>query len=114
MDADLAGGYPLREHPPEWGSATVPRCVVGMMGPGYVAAEAALVDVPVFLGFGERDVSEDPTREPAMFPKARDVTVYVVPRMAHMHNFASTRRRLWERSLGWMANVRAVADSGRG
>jgi hypothetical protein len=112
VEADLAGGYPVREQPPRWGSATLPRCVVGMMGPGYVAAEAAAIDVPVFLGFGERDVSEAPSREPSMFPKSGDVTSYVVPDMAHMHNFASTRRLLWERSLDWIESVRRVA-SGR-
>jgi hypothetical protein len=26
--------------------------------------------------------------------------------MAHMHNFASTRRLLWERSLDWVDDVR--------
>jgi pimeloyl-ACP methyl ester carboxylesterase len=102
VEADLAGGYPLRQTPPSWGSATVPRCVVAMMSRGYVAEEAASVDVPVFLGFGERDVSETPHNEPTMFPRATDITVFVVPQMAHMHNFASTRRLLWERSLDWV------------
>jgi hypothetical protein len=113
VEADLAGGYPLRQSPPSWGSATVPRCVVAMMSPGYVAEEAACVDVPVFLGFGERDVSEAPHREPTMFPRATDITVFVAPRMAHMHNFASTRRLLWERSMGWVDAVVHVTRSGR-
>jgi hypothetical protein len=109
VQADLAGGYPLRQSPPSWGSATVPRCVVAMMSPGYVAEEAASIDVPVFLGFGERDVSEAPHREPTMFPRATDITVFVVPRMAHMHNFASTRRLLWERSMDWVDAIGRAA-----
>jgi pimeloyl-ACP methyl ester carboxylesterase len=113
LRADMEGGYPQRQSPPPWGSRTVPRCVVGMMSAGYVAEEAASIDVPVFLGFGERDVSEDPCREPAMFPSARDVGVFVVPRMAHMHNFASTRRLLWERTLDWVDGVRHAADIAR-
>jgi pimeloyl-ACP methyl ester carboxylesterase len=113
LRADMEGGYPLRQSPPPWGSRTLPRCVVGMMSAGYVAEEAASIDVPVFLGFGERDVSEDPCREPAMFPGARDVGVFVVPRMAHMHNFASTRRLLWERTLDWIDCVRHAADIAR-
>ena len=113
VKADLAGGYPLRQSPPRWGSATVPRCVVAMMSPGYVAEEAASIDVPVFLGFGERDVSEAPYREPSMFPRATDITVFVVPRMAHMHNFASTRRLLWERSLDWADAIVHAAHIGR-
>jgi hypothetical protein len=113
LEADMAGGYPLRTSPPPWGSATIPRCVVGMMAKGYVAAEAADVDVPVFLGFGERDVSENPALEPSMFTKAGDISVYVVPRMAHMHNFASTRHMLWERSLDWVEGVRRTAIAAR-
>ena len=113
LQADLAGGYPLRQSPPSWGSATVPRCVVAMMSPGYVAAEAAEIDVPVFLGFGERDVSEAPHREPIMFARARDITVYVAPRMAHMHNFASTRELLWNRTLDWLSLRRTRRAGGR-
>jgi pimeloyl-ACP methyl ester carboxylesterase len=113
VEADLAGGYPLRQSPPSWGSATVPRCVVAMMSPGYVAEEAASIDVPVFIGFGERDVSEAPHREPTMFPRATDITVFVAPRMAHMHNFASTRRLLWERSLDWVDAMVHAAQVGR-
>jgi hypothetical protein len=48
-----------------------------------------------------------------MFPRAHDITVYVVPRMAHMHNFASTRRWLWDRSLDWVESVRRLRDLGR-
>jgi pimeloyl-ACP methyl ester carboxylesterase len=113
LQADLAGGYPMRQSPPAWGSRTVPRCVVAMMSKGYVAEEAATIDVPVFLGFGERDVSEDPSQEPGMFPHARDISVFVAPRMAHMHNFASSRRLLWDRTLDWMSAVRHAATVAR-
>ncbi len=113
LKADLAGGYPMRQTPPPWGSATLPRCVVAMMSPGYVADEAAVVDVPVFLGFGDRDVSEAPNREPVMFPRATDITVFVAPRMAHMHNFASTRALLWDRTLDWAAGVRRAGRAAR-
>jgi len=111
VEADLAGGYPLRENPPPWGSRTVPRCVVGMMARDYVAAEAAVIDVPVFFGEGERDVSENPWEESARFPRVRDFTLFVCPRMAHMHNFASTRRLLWDRSVDWVATVRRLAGA---
>jgi len=112
--ADLAGGYPLRETPPPWGSRTVPRCVVAMMSKGYVEEEAAAVDVPVLLGFGERDVSEDPSQEPGMFPHSRDISVFVVSNMAHMHNFASTRGLLWDRIVDWMDAVRRTAERAAG
>jgi pimeloyl-ACP methyl ester carboxylesterase len=107
LEADMAGGYPIRRHPPPWGSATIPNCVIAMMSPGFVSAEAAAIDVPVFMGLGERDVSPDPHAEPSAFRGTGDVSLFVVPRMAHMHNFASTRRRMWQRLHDWS---RAVAS----
>ena len=37
----------------------------------------------------------------ASFASSRDISVFIVPRMAHMHNFASTRERLWDRIVAW-------------
>jgi pimeloyl-ACP methyl ester carboxylesterase len=105
--ADMAGGYPVRQAAPPWGSRTMPRCVAAMRAPGYVRAEAAQIDVPVLLAFGERDVSEDPRAEPAAFRKATDVSVFIAPRMAHMHNFASTREVLWNRLVRWCRELAA-------
>ena len=65
-----------------------------------VGAEAAAVAVPVLVGTGERDTVPDPGAEPSAYPGA-DVTVFAAPRMAHMHNFASTREILWTRSHAW-------------
>ncbi|CAN7191776.1 hypothetical protein LJR225_000548 [Phenylobacterium sp. LjRoot225] len=104
VEADMRGGYPLRRSAPPFGSLTLPNCVVAMMSPGFVAAEAASVEAPVFLGYGERDVSPDPHAEPGAFPASRDVSLLVVPQMAHMHNFASTRRRLWDALSAWAAD----------
>ena len=66
-----------------------------MMTPGSVAAEAAAIDVPVLIGCGERDVVPDPWAEPTAYRASSRVSVVVVPRMAHMHNFARTREQLW-------------------
>ena len=57
--------------------------------------------MPVFVGVGERDVCPEPLAEPKAYTRARDVTVYIAPRMAHMHTFASTRLQLWDRLVGW-------------
>ena len=100
MEADLASYKPYSgvqrgdERTP-WGSATLPACAVTMMTPGSVAAEAAAITVPVLVGCGERDVVPDPWAEPTAYRGTREVTVKVVPRMAHMHNFARTRHELW-------------------
>jgi hypothetical protein len=79
-------------------AVTIPR---GPLGPGVVAEEAATIDVPVFVGCGEIDVVADPWEEPAAYRGSRDVTVAVFERMAHMHNFAPTRTRLWQRLTTW-------------
>ncbi len=105
LDADMAGGYPIRHTAPAFGSLTIPNCVVAMMSPGYVKDEAAMIEAPVFLGFGERDVSPDPWDEPSAFPQSRDISLFVVERMAHMHNFASSRMKLWRRLSDWATLV---------
>ncbi|MBV9841073.1 MAG: hypothetical protein JOY99_05990 [Sphingomonadaceae bacterium] len=106
-DADMAGGYPQRRSCPPFGSATMPDCTVQMMIPGVVAAEAAAVTVPVFVGNGERDVCPDPHAEPGAYQASLDVTITIVPCMAHMHNFASTRALLWDRLTAWYGTVAA-------
>jgi pimeloyl-ACP methyl ester carboxylesterase len=80
--------------------------------PGVVAAEAARIDVPVLIGCGEVDVVPEARAEPAAYPASPHITTIVVPRMAHMHNFASTRRALWDAVEDWLATVerRAQAD----
>jgi hypothetical protein len=107
LDADQRGGYPIRETSPPWGSKTIPRCASIFMTPGHLAEPAASVEVPVFIGLGERDTCAEPLAEPASFARSRDVSVFIVPRMAHMHNFASTRAILWDRIVAWSRIVAA-------
>ena len=100
MEADLASYHPYTgaqrgDATTPWGSTTVPACAVTMMTPGTVAAEAAAITVPVLVACGERDVVPDPWAEPTAYRGTNDITVRVVPRMAHMHNFANTRQELW-------------------
>jgi hypothetical protein len=79
-----------------------------MLSPGVVAPEAAVVGAPVFIGVGERDVVPDPMSEPKAYLRAQDVTVFVCPRMSHMHNFANTRETLWSRLHGWAESIAGV------
>lgn len=104
VDADMAN-YPTRPDLPVWGSATIPPCAMVMRTPGIFADPAAAIDVPVLLASGEIDVVPDPRAEPTAYSNAPDITVTVIPRMAHMHNFASTRTRLWDRIAAWSATV---------
>ncbi|MFC5333323.1 alpha/beta fold hydrolase [Mycobacterium branderi] len=105
VDADTRGGYPLREQAPVFGSATLPNCAGAMLSPGYIAAEAAMVRCPVFIGLGERDAATNPHSEPSAYGRSTDVTLFICDRMAHMHNFASTRGKLWDRLVGWCQSL---------
>lgn len=100
VETDL-DGFPARRSMPHWASATAPLEAITLLEPGVHAAEAATIDVPVFLGCGARDVVPDPTREPAAYPAAPDVVLQVFDRMAHMHNFATTREELWAALHAW-------------
>ncbi len=99
--ADTAGGYPLRDIAPAFGSKAIPICVVAMLSPGYISAEAAALTVPVFIGAGERDVLPTPRQEPSAYNASSDITLVICERMAHMHNFATTRAVLWDRIAHW-------------
>lgn len=106
--ADLVDFPARRGVVPEWGTARAPACAVSILSPGVVAPEAAVIDVPVLVGVGERDVVPDPHQEPRAYPRSPDVTVHVCPRMAHMHNFASTREAFWQRIHHWGSGVAAA------
>jgi pimeloyl-ACP methyl ester carboxylesterase len=86
---------------PHWRSATTPPCAIQMVAPGTVAPEAAAITVPVLVAVGERDVVPDPWQEPKAFKSASDITLFVCPKMGHMHNFASTREAFWQRLHHW-------------
>jgi pimeloyl-ACP methyl ester carboxylesterase len=109
--ADMAGmsGGPL----PPWRSATVPACAILMVSPGTVAPEAAAIRVPVLVAVGERDVVSDPRAEPKAYKSAADITVFVCPRMSHMHNFASTRELFWSRIHAWGTGVAELTKTNR-
>lgn len=83
----------------------VPRVFGTAMIPGVVAEHAALIDVPVLIGYGVVDVSPDPRAEAGLYRSCPDITTLVVADSAHCHNMASSRHRLWRRLLDWTATV---------
>jgi len=110
MEVDLAAYRPFGDivrgdDRTPWGSTSTPPCAVTMMTPGAVAAEAAAIEVPVLVGCGERDVVPDPWAEPTAYRASGDVSIFVTPRMAHMHNFADTRANLWRRISAFARSV---------
>lgn len=82
------------------------------MTPGLARPFAERISQPVFLAFGATDVSADPRREPAGYPASSDITLVVIPEMAHMHNFAGTRRRLWDRFHAWLPVLACLPAAG--
>jgi pimeloyl-ACP methyl ester carboxylesterase len=100
VDADMAGFTSQGPQPP-WRSATIPNDVADLLQPGIATEQAAAIQTPVFVGTGERDVVPDPWAEPTAYRSSLDISLVVVERMAHMHNFAGTRQRLWECLHAW-------------
>jgi pimeloyl-ACP methyl ester carboxylesterase len=82
-------------------SPTTPGAAKHVMSRGVVAEEAARIECPVFLGFGERDTSQHPKDEPGGYLRANDIQLAIIPGMAHGQNFNSKRRELWERIHPW-------------
>jgi pimeloyl-ACP methyl ester carboxylesterase len=72
---------------------------------GASRAELAAIDVPLFLGVGDADITGPADRLPGDFPGARDLTLYVLGESGHNHNVAPTRQRLWDRIAAWIRSV---------
>jgi pimeloyl-ACP methyl ester carboxylesterase len=78
--------------------------VIGLtsMVSGSIAAEMAAIDVPVFLGIGERDITGPAHAIPAAYSGAPEVLLYVLPGAGHNHNVAPNRELLWDRLARWV------------
>lgn len=109
--ADADAGIPVRIADRPWASRTMPACVQSLMLPGVVAKEAAVIEVPVLIAMGERDVCHPPLDEAAAFSAAADLGWYVVPNMAHMHNFAPARALLWMRIESFALQIATMRQS---
>ncbi|MCV7280214.1 alpha/beta hydrolase [Mycolicibacterium flavescens] len=82
------------------------RCAAEVTTPGFVEQYTPKLEVPVFLAFGAAiDVSPNPYGEPANYTGSRDVTLYLVPKAGHCHNFGSHRGALWDRIAAWVPTV---------
>jgi hypothetical protein len=88
-----------------WRSATTPLLAITGTSRAPAGPEAARIVTTVFIITGERDVIPDPDMEATAYPRSDDVTLWVIPRMSHMHNFASSREMLWRRIEGWIDSV---------
>jgi hypothetical protein len=114
VEVDMRGEHPARVPPlPMWASDRRPGGRHWTAHGPVVRHWADVIECPVFIGAGERDVCPDPHAEPGAYRRSSDVTLFVGPRMGHMHNFAGTRRLLWDRLAAWMETVASNQALGR-
>ncbi|WP_319448708.1 MULTISPECIES: alpha/beta hydrolase [unclassified Mycobacterium] len=65
----------------------------------------AAIDVPVFLGFGECDITGNARATAEEFGRSPDITLYELAAAGHNHNVAPNRSRLWNRFARWADDV---------
>ncbi|HEX7094392.1 MAG TPA: hypothetical protein VF183_00815, partial [Acidimicrobiales bacterium] len=75
------------------------------MIPGSLRPDIDQVDVPLFVGVGEHDITGPPHAIPAVFPGSSDVTLFVLRDAGHNHNVAPSRELLWDRLAQWARSV---------
>ena len=78
------------------------------MLPGNVAHEAASIDVPVFLGMGDRDIVGPPDQAPSAFPRSPLIELQVLPESGHSLFLFAARLVLFETLATW---ARSIAGS---
>ncbi|HEY3673476.1 MAG TPA: alpha/beta fold hydrolase [Acidimicrobiia bacterium] len=86
-------------------------CALSTMIPGHTDTEKAAVTVPVFLAFGDHDLTDDYDGNAARYPSSPDVTLVVLRDSAHCHNQATTRAELWDRVGEWITSVSPAASA---
>jgi pimeloyl-ACP methyl ester carboxylesterase len=110
--ADVVRRNTDRANSPLWRRTTIPSFAGDLLEPFASARQAAAVRVPVLLVYGERDVTVEPLDDVAVFRAAPSVALTVVPRMAHGHNFASTRQIAWARLESFAREVVVLRELG--
>jgi pimeloyl-ACP methyl ester carboxylesterase len=75
------------------------------MLPGNVAHEAASIDVPVFLGVGDRDIVGPPEDAPSAFPHSPGVELQVMHDTGHSLFLFEARLALFEALAVWTRSV---------
>lgn len=78
--------------------------------PGNVAPEAAVVDVPVYLALGERDLVEPPADADADFAASPAVEQQVLADAGHSFFLFAARTQLFDGLAGW---ARGIAETDR-
>ncbi|MDT3440204.1 alpha/beta fold hydrolase [Pseudofrankia sp. BMG5.37] len=80
-------------------------CGMASLIPGATDTEKASIDIPLFLAFGDHDLTDDYLGNLARYRSVRDATLFVLRGSAHCHNQAMTRTVLWDRIASWLTSV---------
>ncbi len=86
-------------------------CALSTMVPGHTDTEKTAIAVPVFLAFGDHDLTDDYEGNAARYASSPDVTLFVLRDSAHCHNQASSRAELWDHVAQWIMSVSPVASA---
>jgi alpha-beta hydrolase superfamily lysophospholipase len=84
-------------------------CGSASMTPASWAPQAAAIEVPVFVQFGDDDLCTAPHQAPAAYVGSHDVTLSVIPDMGHCHFAYASRSLLFDRFAAWLEGVRPAA-----
>jgi pimeloyl-ACP methyl ester carboxylesterase len=87
-------------------TVSLPSCALASILPGFSDPERGEISVPVFLGFGEHDLSQVPHEAARSFRSSPDITLFVLDGSGHCHNQAGNRRQLWDRMVEWARSTR--------
>jgi pimeloyl-ACP methyl ester carboxylesterase len=80
-------------------------CGLTSMIPGSTDREKGRIDTPIFLGFGDRDLTTRPHAAVAAYRASPDVTLLVIPGSGHCHHQAGNRAMLWDRVGAWAQRI---------
>ena len=83
----------------------LPSCGITTLIPGSTDIEKATITAPLFLGFGDHDLTDEYLGSLTPYRSVTDAALYVLRGSAHCHNQAVTRTVLWERIVGWLRSL---------
>jgi pimeloyl-ACP methyl ester carboxylesterase len=87
-------------------------CGLTSMLPGSTDRDKAIITAPVFLGFGEDDLTQDFIGCAALYGAANDISLFVLPGAAHCHNQSDRRTMMWDRLAHWARGYGSPPEPG--
>ena len=72
------------------------------------APDVKELDVPVFIGCGERDIAGNVRATADALQRCPDITLFELPGSGHNHNVAPNRTVLWDRLGRWAMGIEKV------